>query len=233
MIFNNTNNRKLLVVAHVLALILIFSDNIILFRYIKSNSDQIKQTISRVEIFKYLSSTLIRDLNYRKIQEETKSICDNSLYVSKNKFLKIEKGRLYEIETFFNHYKESKSILSNTIFLGDLINEFMNNQVDTLFLPFIGDTKYCYDIMSTQWCQHETVELFIYPAKLILKSYNPVLSKHQYSFLKNIIDVSACGSNNVIINLIIDKNNYLSKNYYLYVYENEAFITTEYLVSSI
>ena len=222
-----------MIAAHILALILILSDNILLFRYIKNNSNQIKEFIESVTVLKNLSSPIIRDLNYRKIEVIASNECEENLKVSKSIINEIEENRLKGIETFLNHYKESKSILANTIFLGDLIDEFMNNNVDTLFFPFIGETKYCYDIMNTQWCQHETVELFVYPVKVILKNYEPVLSLNQYSLLKSIVDVSACGSDDVVINLVIDSNPYSSKSYYLYIYDNEAFITTDYQVTQI
>jgi hypothetical protein len=51
---------------HLFAILIILSDNAILFQFLKNNSNYIKDKISSVEFLRNISSTVIRDLDYRK-----------------------------------------------------------------------------------------------------------------------------------------------------------------------
>jgi hypothetical protein len=224
--------KKTLLIIHIIAITVIFADNIVLFQFLKKNSNYIKDKISSVEFLRKFTSTVIRDFDYRKPDlPENKNCLENEKMIE-NIIDSIGEKRFQQQELFFEHYRESGSILSNTIFLGDLVNEFMDTMIDTLFLPFVGSNEYCYNIMDTQWCQYQSINLFVFPISVRLFDYNPRLSTSQYRELKKSADVSICGKDGIVFNLVFGNKADSRQPYYLFVYENEAFVCTGDLIRS-
>ena len=206
-------------------IMIIFSDNYFLFHFLKTKSNHIKERISSIEFLKNLSSTVIRDIDYRKPEDKKNNKCLEDKKIKQEIINLIGEKRYQEQKLFLDHYRNNGSVLSNTIILADLVNEFMGSMVDTLFLPFVGSTQYCYNIMDTEWCQHESIDLFVFPIKVSLFDYNPKLSVKDYRHLKKLTKVTVCGSEEVYINLVFEKKADLSQPYYLYIFNNEAFVT--------
>ena len=224
--------KKTILIIHIIAIIIILSDNIVIFQFLKKNSNIIKDKISSVSFLKNITFTVIRDFNYRKPEilvnedhQENKEMIHNIIEI-------IGEKRFQQQQIFLKHYRESESILSNTMFLGDLIHEFMANVADTLFLPFIGNPKYCYDIMDTEWCQYQTIDLFVFPIIVYLSDYNPELSANQYLSLKKVSDISIRGMNGILFNFAFNNTKASKQPYYLFVYNKEVFVTTGDLIWS-
>tara|TARA_B100000315_G_C14456287_1_gene531555 strand:+ start:63 stop:701 length:639 start_codon:yes stop_codon:yes gene_type:complete len=211
---------------------MISADNTVLFQFLKKNSNYIKDKIISVEIFRNLTSTVIRDFDYKKPEVSKDEYCSNNENETKKIIDIIGSRRARQQEVFFNHYRNNGNILSNSILLADVIHEFMKSRIDTLLLPFVGDTKYCYNIMDTQWCQIQSIDLFLFPTIVRLSDYNPELSTSEYLFLKRSTELTICGNDGVLFNLLFENGENSNKTYYLFVYENEAFISTGQLITS-
>jgi hypothetical protein len=224
--------KKVLVSLHLFAILIILADNAILFQFLKNNSNYIKDKISSVEFLRNISSTVIRDLDYRKPEISENENCLGNEEMVQSIIDVIGEKRFQQQKLFIDHYRENGSILSNTIFLGDLVNEFMDTMIDTLFLPFVGSNEYCYNIMDTQWCQYQSINLFVFPISVRLFDYNPRLSTSQYRELKKSADVSICGKDGIVFNLVFGNKADSRQPYYLFVYENEAFVCTGDLIRS-
>ena len=224
--------KKLLVILHLFAILVIFSDNIVFFKFLKTNSNYIKDRINSVEFLKKISSTIIRDIDYRKPDISEDQNCSENLKNSNNIINTIGEKRTQLQNIFFNHYRNTENNLSNTILLADVIYEFMESKIDTLLLPFVGDVRYCYNIMETEWCQFQNIHIFVFPIIVNLSHYNPELSFSDYHFLKKLTNITICGSNGVLFNLLFDNRDDSKKTYYLFIYKNEAFISTKELILS-
>jgi len=224
--------KKVLVSLHLFAILIILSDNAILFQFLKNNSNYIKDKISSVEFLKNISSTVIRDLDYRKPDISESEDCLENEEMIQSIIDVIGEKRFQQQKLFIDHYRENGSILSNTIFLGDLVHEFMDTMIDTLFLPFVGSNKYCYNIMDTQWCQYQSIHIYVFPIKVRLFDYNPQLSTRQYLELKKSANVRICGKEGIVFNLLFGNKADSRQPYYLFVYENEAFVCTGDLIRS-
>ena len=224
--------KKILLILHLSVILIIFSDNIVFFQFIKTNSNYIKDRISSVKFLKKLTSTIIRDIEYRKPEISEDQNCSEDIKNTDKIIDTIGEKRTQLQKTFFDHYRNSENNLSNTILLADIIHEFMESKIDTLLLPFVGDVKYCYNIMDTEWCQFQSIDIFVFPIIVNLSHYNPELSINDYHLLKKLTYLTFCGSNGVLFNLLFDNNDDSKKTYYLFVYKNEAFISTKNLISS-
>jgi hypothetical protein len=224
--------KKTLLIIHIIAITVIFADNIVLFQFLKKNSNYIKDKISSVEFLRKFTSTVIRDFDYRKPELPANENCLENEKMIENIIDSIGEKRFQQQELFFENYRESGSILSNTIFLGDLVHEFMASMVDTLFLPFVGSVEYCYNIMDTQWCQYQSIHIYVFPIKVRLFDYNPQLSTRQYLELKKSANVRICGKEGIVFNLLFGNKADSRQPYYLFVYENEAFVCTGDLIRS-
>jgi len=137
-------------------------------------------------------------------------------------------NRLEQMKNFLEIYRNSSN-QSNTIILGDLIHEFLESQIDTLFIPFTDKTcgisnGYCCDFALTLWCQNQSLSWFIYP--IIVErfdNYPYQLNENQYKSIKrNLVTVE--GSDSTLINIPIANRNGERQNYYLFSYEKEIFV---------
>tara|TARA_B100001964_G_scaffold159112_1_gene174747 strand:- start:90 stop:557 length:468 start_codon:yes stop_codon:yes gene_type:complete len=152
--------KKVLVSLHLFAILIILSDNAILFQFLKNNSNYIKDKISSVEFLKNISSTVIRDLDYRKPDISESEDCLENEEMIQSIIDVIGEKRFQQQKLFIDHYRENGSILSNTIFLGDLVHEFMDTMIDTLFLPFVGSNKFMKLIHQNQ-LRGEFITIFL------------------------------------------------------------------------
>ena len=217
--------KRSIVILHILSILLICSDNIIIFRILKNNSNYIKDKIGSVIFLRNLTSTVIRDIDYRKPELSINDDCHENNEMRKDVIDIIGEKRFRQQAIFFDHYRNNSSKLSNTILLGDLIHEFMEFKIDTLLLPFFNTSQYCYNIMETQWCQYQSINLFVFPINVQLLNYNPELSYEQYHIFNRSRKLIFCGKDGVIFNLLVDQENESKQNYYLYIHDNQAFVS--------
>ena len=131
-------------------------------------------------------------------------------------------NRLKHMRNFIEIYRNS-SKPSNAIILGDLIHEFLEFQIDTLFVPFTTEES-CYDLAQTLWCQISSLSWFIYP--IIVKRFDDYpyqLSESQYKSIKhNLVTVE--GSDSTMINIPLVNSDGQNQNYYLFSYKKEIFV---------
>ena len=71
--------KKILLILHLSVILIIFSDNIVFFQFIKTNSNYIKDRISSVKFLKKLTSTIIRDIEYRKPEISEDQNCSEDI----------------------------------------------------------------------------------------------------------------------------------------------------------
>ena len=213
--------KRVLVYFHILAFSLIVLDNFIFFNYLKDHSDYIKDKLSTIEPLRTLLGTIIIDFDYRKPGK--KKLKD--YYVDDKIVEIIGKKRASQQKLFFDHYRDNGSILSNSIIMADIVHEFMEGKIDTLFLPFTDDV-YCFDIEETEWCQIQSIDLFVHPIIVSIMRYNPIIRLKQYIDLKNETNISITGSDDVLFNLVFHTGEEKKLNYYLNVYKNEVFVSS-------
>jgi len=213
--------KKFLFCIHILTFSLIATDNFLLFNYLKDNSNDIKEKLGAIKPLRSLLSTIIVNFNYRKPAEKE----FKPYYVDNGIVEIIGKKRASQQKLFLTHYRNNGSILSNTIIMADIVHEFMEDKIDTLFLPF-NASNYCYDIQETQWCQIQSIDLFVYPIAVSIKKYDPNLGLNQFNALKKKTNISISGSNDTMFNLMFHEKRNNSLNYYLYVHGKDAFISS-------
>lgn len=217
--------KKILVILHLCAILLILIDNTIIFKFLKKNSNYIKEKFGSVLILRKLTSTVILDFEYRKPKIKNNDICKEKENNREKIINIIGERRARQQDIFFNQYRDN-SILSNTVLLADFVHEFMRNRIDTLYLPFSG-SNYCYNFMNTEWCQVASFDLFVFPIKTNMVNYKPELDLDDYLRMKELSRIEICGSEGIIFHLLFDEDNTSRNNYYFFVYGNEVFISIQ------
>ena len=168
---------------------------------------------SNIQIMNYTSDTPIKNSEYL-LPLEVMEI---------NPLFQIDKKRSEAMNFFLEIYRNS-SKQSNVVILGDLIYEYFHNSIDTLIVPFNG-LDYCNEILQSKWCHTWNLELLIYPTVVYYdENFNPNLSNEKYISLREKVDVRILGSDNTIINLVIQGSQSIKDINYFYSYENEIFI---------
>ena len=186
-----------------------------------------------VDSFSYYQSKIykiIEKFNGVKItlsegsKDPKKSVLNEKEDLNKAKIVSIiGKQRYNELISFQNMYRDT-SKQTNVIFLGDIINEFMHDYVDILFLPFDG-SSYCYRLSDSAWCHIQSLDLFVYPVNVKYKKYEANVDYDKFKYLKEKTTITFRGSNNIKLNLLLPKNDQGSRAFYLYSYGDEIFIS--------
>ena len=208
------HTREILIILFTIVILYFYFDS---FKYFKS---KINKIVTRIEDGKILTSTQKKDEHYF-LNHDNKDILEKTNTVNI-----IGKNRYDSMINFLNMYRNMGNS-TNTVMLGDIINEFMVDYLDTLYLPFDG-SKYCYDLDSSNWCLIQSMDLFIYPKIIKYKKYQPKLNPEKYKDIKKRISISLNGSDGTILNLTIPQSINDGRAFYLYGYKNEVFVHNYY-----
>ena len=183
-----------------------------------------------INYYKSKINKISRRINEGKILMLKKKDIKNDVVLSNNRDYKmratainiIGQDRYTNVINFLNMYRDMGN-LTNTIMLGDIINEFMIDYVDSLYLPFDGN-RYCYELNTSSWCHIQFLDLFVYPTIVKYEKYQAELDYEKYNYIKKEVTVSFEGSSGTIFNLLLPNNQIGNKTFYLYSYNNEVFV---------
>ena len=204
------NIRTVVIALFFITVIIINLDSI---SYYKSKTNKISRRINEGKILMLKEKDVEHDVLLSNNRDSTMKV--NAINI-------IGEHRYNNVINFLNIYRDMGN-LTNTIMLGDIINEFMIGYVDTLYLPFDG-SKYCYELGNSSWCLIQSMDLFVYPVIVKYKEYQAELDYDKYNYIKKEVTVSFEGSSGTMLNLLFPNNNKGSKTFYLYGYNNEVFV---------
>jgi len=215
----------------ILPVLLIVLDNDIVYNNIINNKVYLTLR-SKIRMLKYkynlnfqkidklneeIGNLTFEDRSYKIIHES--NIKESTQY--KNIEIKNNKKRSKQLNKFINIYRNS-SIQSNSIILADLVHEFIGNNLDTLFIPFTGNS-YCYEFGHSSFCQIESISWMVHPSIVAFRNYNYGLKLKDYNkYKKECTEIY--GSEYLMINIQKGLKNINKSNYSLYSFNNEVFV---------
>ena len=208
---NYTFNIRTVVIAVLFITVIIINFDSI--NYYKSKINKISRRINEGKILM---------LKKKDIKNDVVRINNRDYKMRANAINIIGEHRYSNVINFLNMYRDMGN-LTNTIMLGDIINEFMIDYVDSLYLRFDGNS-YCYELNTSSWCHIQFLDLFVYPTIVKYEKYQAELDYEKYNYLKKEVTVSFEGSSGTIFNLLLPNNQIGNKTFYLYSYNNEVFV---------